>query len=176
VDVISIDPGVNQTGLYLYRGGGRSFCVRRAHDERPYFYLVWLRRSVMEVAAGMDLAIVEDYPYTMPGSQSASAIEVGAVVREALAEVDVPIVTVAISLWKSLTIGIKPKKGGVALNHQYLAVIRDQYGVDFATTDEADAFLMYQAALRVWKEGGRTDAQRNLRARIAAVVKEKETA
>jgi hypothetical protein len=172
VNTICVDPGVTRTGLYLFRDGrGSSIIIEREHDPRQYWPLVTLRNELFSRAIGMDLALVEGYPYGMQTGRSASAIEAGAVVREALTAVGVPIIVVEIPTWKSLTIGMRYRKGTASQNRDYLSAVRQKYGAQFESTDAADAFLIYQAALHVIQGFCRTEGQRNLRDKIERVVR-----
>ena len=134
-----------------------------------YDYFADVRKLLLRYAEGMGFALVEDYVYSKrtPGG-GRDSIEAGAVVRTAMAEIGTPLLLVQPAMWKSLTIG-NLKKGTVELNRAYCQVVEKKYGRAFSTTDEADAFLIYVAAVRVWRGGGKTDAQRRLSREIAEV-------
>jgi hypothetical protein len=174
VNVISVDPGITSTGIFVYRnGGGFSVCVRKPEGTVKYDHLAAIYRAVLFHARGggrtgeMDLALVEDYAYSKKASITAASIEAGGIVRAALAEAGVPIVVIAIPTWKSLTIGHMPKDTR-GQQHAYCKAVLDKYGHGFVTVDEADAYLIYRATLRCWTEDVGTDAARRIRAEIGA--------
>ena len=149
MNVISIDPGVERTGIYLFRNGqGSSISIERPHSAERWNHLAELRKAILQYTKGMDLALVEDYPYGLPALRAASAIEVGGVVRGTLTEMGVPIIVVGISTWKALTIG-HMRKGTISEVKAYCRAVHKKYGHWFATADEADAFLIYVAVLRI---------------------------
>ena len=180
MNVIAIDPGPTTTGVYLFKQGKeQSLSILRQGGH--YEYMVKLRGAVITLCyaparddSGVvttDMAIVEDYPYGMPGDRAAHAIEVGAVVREALTSVGVPIVAIPISTWKSITIGVKRvKRGSARIVREYLEAVQALYGRVFVTTDEADAFMMYEAALAIWRGETRTAAAVRIRDRMEAIA------
>ena len=148
VNVISVDPSMSSTGFFCFRPGKgeEAFSFIRDSAWHPMEYMVRLRRFVQEVAGGMDMAIIEDYPFGMAVQRAAATIEAGAVIREGLSSAGVPVVVMPIQVWRSLTIG-KLKKSP---KWKYLFEIRAKYRRTFRTPDEADAFLMYEAARSCW--------------------------
>lgn len=171
MNVISIDPGIACTGFYVFLDGrGYHAAARRPKGRDNYAQLVAIREAVLLHGRWCDFALVEDYPYGAEASVAASAIEAGGVVRAALAELGLPVIVIAIPTWKSLTIGHKPK-GTVPEKAAYLDAVEQLYGVRPAGTDEADAFLIYRAALRIWQEGPSelSEAQVKIKESIAAI-------
>lgn len=169
MNVISVDPGLECTGLYVFRNGeGTATSVRRG-GRAGYDHLVELRKVVMLHARGCHAALVEDYAYSRLPGGGKSAMEAGATVRTALAEVGLPPILVNPAIWKARTIGNMPKDT-VGEKVRYLETVRKAYGKAFDTTDEADAFLIYLAALVIWYEGAESPAQEQLRALVGAAV------
>ena len=169
MNVISIDPGMTSMGLYVYRSGsGYSICIRREENQENYDHLPDVRRAILKYAKGADMALVEDYAYGLPAGRAASSIEAGGVVRATLAEMGIPIVTVPIPTWKALTIK-HHRKNTVAEKKEYFRIVMEKYGREFTTTDEADAFCIYQAVLRIWSGGVGGEPAERIRAAVRAV-------
>lgn len=172
MNVVSIDPGVTSSGFYVFRKGrARVFRVVREDDVRHhYVYLSKLRNAVLSLAPGAQMALVEGYPFQLPGSRVAYAIEAGGVVREALATLGVPIVVMPIPVWKASFIGLhlpKKKSGSASNTEQYLREVERHFGKSFKSTDEADAFMIYAAALAIWNGEYQTAAALRVRESIA---------
>lgn len=166
MNAISVDPGIRSTGLFLFRDGkGRAQSILRA-DAGSWGHLVDLRGRLLRYAKGIDVAFVEGYPYGLPAGQAAYAIEAGGVAREVCAELGLPLVVVEIATWKALTIGNLPKSSK-AQRELYLDTVETKYGRQFDTVDQADAYLIYRAALRLWEEGGGGATGDRIRAGIA---------
>jgi len=163
MNVLSVDPGQSSSGFYVFdrTGFGWSDRLRIEDTDRPtwaenpqYWYLVRLRAFVRTVCLknAPDMAIVEGYPFSMEASRSAHAIETGAIVREALTAENVPVLVMPIPLWKAAVRLKLPKKGrSNGGDENYLSEVERHFGRRFGTTDEADAFLMYRAALAIWR-------------------------
>lgn len=161
VDVISVDPGLNQTGVFMVIDKKPiSARFERIHQGGRYASLgqlfFWLRQQVEYQRPNLPrLAFVEDYPYHMKSSASLTiCAEAGGVVRAALGSMGISVVAVNPSTWKRLTIGDRPKdnKDDQA---NYLAAVHHKYGLTFETVDEADAYLIYRAAQLIYQgEGG----------------------
>ena len=168
MNVISVDPGVTSSGFFVFEyGRERSVCLKRdVDDDRPtfspnpqYWYLTRLRQRVSELSACSSMAIVESYPFTMDASRTAYAIEAGGVVREVLTAMHVPILVMPIPVWKAAVRLKLPKKGrSTGDDERYLSEVERRFDRRFGTTDEADAFLMYVAALAIWRGEYATEA------------------
>ena len=175
MNVLSVDPGTKSTGLYLFVDGvGTSVTLLRDPRCDRYENLTVLRNQILGWGRKVNLAVVEDYPYSIPAGQAAYAIEAGAVVREALAEQRIPIVVMPIETWKALTIGRMPKTSK-AEKQRYVDQVQLQYGTRFEDVDAADAYLIYKALHSIWTGAAReTDTTRRIREQVQVVIEKLE--
>lgn len=142
--VISLDPSLRHFGVYINRDGETKSMVIEMEGDRVKTLGRLLSRFSHISAEGWDLCIVEGYAMGARGNAGTVLAEVGGIVRGLFAARGVPVLEVPNNVWKSVT-GVWPKKGTTMGKSDYFNTISELYGVRFKTTDEGDAFLMYQA-------------------------------
>ena len=92
----------------------------------------------------IDFAVMEGAAFG--GSRAVQQGEVAGVVKLALYHNDVRrIITIAPGTWKHFTIGTLKKKP----EDVYIKAVNDMYGYQFNNTDEADAFMMWDALSKI---------------------------
>ena len=147
MNVISIDQSKTSTGVYC------------RVDKKDYFYRVRTKQGMctgealqsienqLSLILGIntfDFAIMEGYAYGSP-TVTISA-EVGGVIKLVLSKFGInDVIQIAPGSWKKHTIGTV-KKSPVK---PYLQAVNDKYKLFFDNTDEADAYMMYQAMKEV---------------------------
>jgi hypothetical protein len=157
VKAISLDPSLRSLGIFTCEDGvWFSEAIQRKEENRidvlGRFCLKFARIS----AEGWDLMIIEQYAFmarekfvdrsgqVRGGSSSLTGLaEVGGLLRGLFNARKVPIIEVPIGTWKMVT-GISMKKGRADYESDYLNEVTKKFGARFKTTDEADAFLLYQ--------------------------------
>lgn len=156
--VISIDPSLRSLGMFFAEDGEyNSDVIQRTEKDRIDVLKRFCLKFAREAALGWDLLIVESYAFGAGNSRSITVMaEIGGLIRGLFSARGVPIIEIPISVWKSVT-GISMKKGTSMANSDYLNEIVKKYGLRFKTTDEGDAYLLYEAVkqcgLNVWKSG-----------------------
>jgi len=173
--IISIDPSLISTGVYSFdRGHGQSFAIRTRGKDRAD-RLVGIHDGLTHHISQTtyDIALVEDYAYSIKGSQSLTALgEVRGVVIMTLRQWAVPAVDLNIAIWKNFTIGGELELDGKTKKkwnkktrdgrEAYLSRVHDLYGRTFKTTDEADAYMMFRATGRILLGAAKTKAAKKL--------------
>jgi Holliday junction resolvasome RuvABC endonuclease subunit len=107
--------------------------------------LAWYLAKFSKIAKNTqwDLCIIEEYTFHNAQSRSVTIqAEVGGIIRACFAAYGVPILEVNTQTWKAITKMRLPKTSGYDKS-QYLNKVREQFGLSFKTTDEADAYMMY---------------------------------
>jgi hypothetical protein len=116
--------------------------------------LSWLSRVSAEP---WDLCLVEDYAFSggRDRGQNSRAVtimaEVGGIARGLFMARKVPVIEVPIGVWKGVT-GIRMEKGTTMHKSDYLNACDKLFGKRFGSTDEVDAFLVYQTVKKCGTE------------------------
>ena len=170
--ILSVDPGRSSAGIAVIepkRLEAFRFRTKKVKHEALGDFLLWMIEVVDRERP--NLAFVEDYLYGIKRTSTLTQVaEVGGIARGVFASRGVPVIAVPVQTWKSLTIGNLPK-GTKAKNDAYCASVESRYGMRFGSTDEADAFLIYQAMRSIWKNRGISgNTNRRLREELAAVL------
>lgn len=141
--VIALDPSLRSFGVYSVRDGEASSMVIQKKGDRVETLGRLLSKFSHISAEGWDLAIVEDYAMGQQGTAVTSQAEVGGIARGIFSARSIPVIEVPIPVWKAVT-GIRMKKGTAMHKSDYINAVLKVFGVLFETTDECDAFLLYQ--------------------------------
>jgi len=171
--IIALDPSLRSFGFYSVVDGIESSGVKRIPDSFHRLdalgrLLSWLSHVSAEP---WDLCIVEDYAFSggRDRGQNSRAVtimaEVGGVARALFMARKVPVLEVPIGVWKAVT-GIRLKKGTAAHKSDYLNACSSLYGKRFDTTDEVDAFLLYQTVKKCGIETAVGDGPVRIRQRL----------
>ena len=137
---MSIDPGSNCTGIYIKCDNIEY--ITSIKPQRPNRLKYMFERFDLIVSEwNITYALLEDYAYgdNLAGKRTLSEIE--GVIKCVLEIRGIPCILVPISTWKSFVNNWLPKKK----NKNYLQTVKEYYGKQFATTDEADAFMIYNS-------------------------------
>jgi len=141
--IISIDPSLRSTGIFYVEDGAVNSEVIQKKGDRLEVLGYMARKFALE-SKGFDLLIIEDYSFGAGGSRSITVqAELGGLIRGLFSARGVPILEMPIQLWKAVT-DIRGKKGTAMEKSDYLNLVGEKFKVRFKTTDESDAFLMYQ--------------------------------
>lgn len=169
--VVSIDPSLRSLGMFFMEDGEFNSSVLqhsiRDFPDRIEIYRKMCLRFARESSLGWDLLIVEGYSMAEKSSSSVTGqAEIGGLIRGLFAARNVPIVEVQIPTWQSVT-KTTLKKGNSMATSDYLNDVVRKFGIRFKTTDEADAFLIYETVrlcgIRTWKSG---TGPANIKARL----------
>lgn len=154
--VCALDPSLRSFGVYMNRDGVETSEVKRipATESDRLDTLVrlgtWLSR-LSSPDQQWDLCLVEGYSMGSNSSSVTVQAEIGGIARFLFAGRKVPVIEVPPQVWKSVT-GVRLKKGTSMHKSDYLNAVRTLYGKDFSTTDECDAFLLYQCVKKCGTE------------------------
>ncbi len=170
MNVISIDQSKTSTGVYC-RVFKKNFFyrVRTKHGISTGEALdsIFIQLSTILEINSFDFAIMEGYAYGSPTVTKSA--EVGGVIKLALARYKIhDILTIAPKSWKKHTIGSISKSPITP----YLQAVFDKYDLYFKNTDEADAFLMFQALKHIGVTSwGLTDADIRIKDFLERMIK-----
>lgn len=147
MNAIALDPSLRGFGVYSVRDGQESSEVKRISSDIGRMDTLgklfsWLSR-LSAPEKGWGLCIVEGYSLGSKSSAVTVQAEVGGIARGWFSARDIPVIEVPPQVWKAVT-GVRLKKGTAMHKSDYLNAVRTLYGRDFGTTDECDAFLIYQ--------------------------------
>jgi hypothetical protein len=156
--VVAVDPSLRSAGVCVLVDGVVITKTLTSDPKDPMdvrLHGMWRHfESIARRHADADVAAIEGYAFGKFSNSSSITVlvEVVAVARIAFAGYGIPVVQLANQLWKSLTMGARlrgHKKATVSERQSYCEEVRKVWGWQFATTDEADAFLIAKAAERI---------------------------
>lgn len=162
--VISIDPSLRSTGVYA---GGKLYTLNNKTNKEVsaiealkniYEWFIYFGTKY-----NPKIALVEDYSYSRSESSSMTDIaEIRGILHVVSFECGFVVIPVNITLWKSI-VRFSMQKGTKPKNDNYIVAARQRYpGFDFKSTDEVDAFMIYQAVATIYQYGPNTEAQTRL--------------
>lgn len=166
--VISCDPSLRSLGLFFMEDGEiNSNVIQRTEKDRLEVLGRICLKFAREAALNWDLLVIEGYAL---GATNSNAItvqaEIGGLIRGIFTARKVPIIEVPIPTWKHVT-KTTLKKGNAMATSEYLNEGVRKFGIRFKTTDELDAFLIYETVrlcgVRTWKSG---TGPANIKARL----------
>lgn len=137
IRAVGVDLSLGSTGVALE---DRTVAVHVAG--RAALRLIGIRERVMELCAAADIVVLEGFAFSRNGHGHDEIVGLGWIVRVALTEARIPWTSVAPTALKKYATG----KG----NTDKLQVIRSaerRTGMEFATSDEADAFWLRAMAV-----------------------------
>jgi len=156
LNIISIDPSLRSTGVFMSRKGKcESYAIQKKSPRIET--LGYFVRHFAQVAkqTKWDLCIVENYSLASRSSAVTIMAEIGGIIRACFAANDIPILEITPMTWKSIAglnawekaSGKKLKKLTTADRTLYREVCFDRFGFSMDTTDETDAFYMLWTAV-----------------------------
>lgn len=153
MNAIALDPSLRSFGTYAVRDGVETSEVKRIPASVDRLdtlgrLLSWLSRLSAEP---WDLCLVEGYSMGSIGQAITTMAEVGGIARGLFMARKVPVVEVPPQVWKAVT-GIRLKKGTALHKSDYINAVVKLYGKHFETTDQIDAFLIYQTVKKCGTE------------------------
>lgn len=159
MNIISIDFSKKNTGVFTkIEGQESSFSISNSYKTPQEDAL----KKIYEIidsslkCENFNLGLIEGYGFNPLNKSSIIPMsEIGGVIKLAFVINDIPIITVPIQTWKMLTIGNINKD---KYPNDYLEAVDFKYKRLFSNTDEADAFLIYQAAKELSKKTSRLTA------------------
>jgi len=171
MNVISIDFAKYKTGVFTRIGGKeKTFTItmpRNSSQEDVLHILYGTFEAILD-EDHFHFGLIEGYGFNPENKRSMVPMcEIAGVIKLAFIHAGVPIITMPIQTWKKLTIGRIDKKKVAA----YLRAVKVKYNREFSNTDEADAFLIYQAAKKICKmTKGLTSTMEKIKARLEQII------
>ncbi len=150
MNIIALDPSLRSFGVYSNRDGQVESKVIQYKGDRVETLGRLLSKFSHISALGWDLCAVEGYAMGAKGQGVTVMAEVGGIIRGLFAARGVPVLEVPPEVWKAVT-GIRLKKGTTMHKSDYANAVLSLYGVTFPTTDQCDAFLIYQTVKKCGK-------------------------
>lgn len=156
--IIAVDPSLRSLGIFFQEDGEiNSAVIQRTEKERLDVLGRICLKFAREAALGWDLLLIEGYALGATNSNSVTVqAEIGGLIRGLFTARKVPIIEVPIPTWQSVT-KTTIKKGNAMATSNYLNDVVKKFGIRFQTTDEADAFMIYETVrlcgIRTWKSG-----------------------
>jgi len=145
---ISIDFSEHCTGIYTsIEGKGASLSIKnKARISREEALKnIYISFKAILTNTAFDFGFIEGYGFNKQFTKSMICMcEVAGVIKCIFALHNIPLIEIPIQTWKRLTIGKEINKRDFP--NEYLQAIKFRYEKEFSNTDEADAFLIYQAA------------------------------
>ena len=142
---VIVDPSLRSSGVFIHNGINTShYAIQTPKKVDRLEILGKYKKHFTELVESnnWDFLCVEDYSFGSHGNAVTTQAEVGGIIRGCFAAEGVPIIEMPIQTWKAVT-GVRLKKGTKKDNKIYTETIIKSYGVNFDTTDECDAYLMY---------------------------------
>lgn len=176
MNVISIDPSKYSTGIFTkIDGQENSFVIlnkKGCSQEEALKNIYQVFTSILKKEK-YHFGLIEGYGFNFKSKNIRSVIpmsEVGGVIKLIFAQAEIPLITVPVQTWRTLTIGRINKKS----KDNYLAAISIKYGCNFSTTDESDAFLIYQAVKEMAKRTKRlTPGMIKIKKQLQKIIEER---
>jgi Holliday junction resolvasome RuvABC endonuclease subunit len=156
-NTISIDSSLNGTGLYLHdkSGGSESLTIKPKGDRKKKMLTINESISNAIDVYDIELMIIEDYAFNVKKTRSFTILaEVQGIIKMHAYRRDIIVLEVPIFCWKTFFSNL-PKKEN---KKEYAKFISRRAKKEFKTTDEADAYLLFQTVKNVskgmiWSEG-----------------------
>ncbi len=143
--VLSIDLSLKSTGIYdNYIDDVEIYEVAESDVSSRLFLIGDFFRELFNDVIP-DLILLEDYAFSRHSQSVTGLAEAHGVIYYVAKRAAVPVITVPINTWKSLTIGARTKKRTKAEKEAYRLQAERFCGIEFLTTDDADACMMYRA-------------------------------
>lgn len=159
--IISIDPSLRSTGIFMHLAGERKFYVlplRAGIDRENGLGIILARFSrILDEHLPFDIAVIEQYAFRKHSYGATTQHEVGGVYRAVLAMNGIPIVEMPIAIWQSYTIGRGHGKTLKADKEAYLKMVADKYGKLIGSPDTADAYLIFRSFAEILCGRHKTD-------------------
>lgn len=173
MNVIAIDFSKRKTGIFLrINGQEKSRLIKNKYNATQGQALVNINNSFKNLLNEfeIDFGLIEGYGFNLKNKRSMVPMcEVGGTIKLVFANRGIPLIEIPIQTWKMLTINFKGKKEKNL--DKYLGMVSKTYGKEFKTSDEADAFMIYQAAKIIAKKNGRmTDSMRKIKEQLKTVI------
>lgn len=171
LNVISIDPAKN-TGIYVKACGVEDWIMIKNKAKVPQGkVLVKIYQEFRNILskAVFDIALIEGYARNPKNRNSVSSMgEVNGVIKMVLTEFDIPFVSIPVPSWKCLTIGQVKKSN----KKNYLKAAENVTGIQFDSTDVADAYMIYLAVSKILKKTKYlSDAERGIKEQVSSIIK-----
>ena len=145
--IVGIDASLSSTGVAVLNDPpGDIYTEAIKSNKTGPVRLIEIRDRVREICAGADLVVIEGYAFAQ-ASQAHQLGELGGVLRTMLHEIGVRVLEVGPGQLKKFASG----KGNTKKEQMALAIYK-RWDREFATNDEADAFVLVQIG-RVYLPG-----------------------
>lgn len=177
MNIISIDPSKIRTGVFTII------------DEKESSLLLENKRNIPQEEAliciynffnyilnnnHFDIGLIEGYGFNPKNRKSIIPMcEIGGVIKLIFNNALIPLITIPVMTWKTLTIG-KYKIDKRKNPDEYLRMIEFKYEKSFESIDEADAFLIYISAKEIGKRTKYlTPSMKKIRKQISDIIAKK---
>lgn len=150
LDIITIDPSKICTGYYINTTDETGVIKNKTKtgNEDVLINIYYRMEDIVE-QRNFDLAVIEGYSFNPVNPVAASVLmEIGGVIKLVFADHNIPVISIPPQSWRSKTIG-KIKKSSKG---KYIQAVKEKYGREFETTDEADAYMIYMALAEIAKK------------------------
>jgi len=174
MNIISIDPSKLKTGVFTRIDKiESSFVIKNKTGSTIGETLIKIYSEFSKIldAGVYDFGMVENPRHS---SFAMYMFEIIGVIKLAFAEHGIPIIPVYVQTWKTLTMKGVNKKENAAV---YLKIVKKKYDREFKTTDEADAFLIYQAVKIIAKKtNSLTKGMKKIKDQLSKIIEEYKNA
>ena len=170
MNVISIDPSKSKTGVFTRIDKVESSFVitnkaKTTHSEA--LIKIYSEFSRILDSGVYDFGIIENPKHS---SFSVYIFEIVGIIKLAFAQHGIPLIPVYVMTWKTLTMKDISKKESTK---EYLKIVKKKYDREFKNTDEADAFLIYQAVKQIAKKTNRlTKGMQKIKDQLSKIIED----
>jgi Holliday junction resolvasome RuvABC endonuclease subunit len=147
MDIVAFDPSLVSTGVWIDREN-RSTCIATDPKNDRILRLSQILKAAARVIQEIkpDIVAVESYAFGISNSRAiTSQAEVGGIIRAVAKYHNAYVVEIAPAQWRSAVMGremVRAKKTTLVNKAVYLGHVKSISGIRFATTDEADAWMI----------------------------------
>ncbi len=172
MNIISIDFSKVSTGIYAkYKKVEASevIKIKPKTTQKETLRILYANFYKRLIDKKYDFGLIEGYAFNPKNRRGLIPMsEIGGVIRLAFSQTQTPLVTIHVQIWKMLIqININKNKQ----KKKYIAAIKTKYDKSFDTVDQADAFLIYQAARIIAKRTTNiTPAMRKAKDKLIKII------
>lgn len=180
MNILSIDQSKYSTGLYFNKSE-KSFLIPNKSGitngkagMNIYDSLQMIYTEIVFEVKYLDLVMIEGYGNNPKNRRSVFAMaEMTGIIKLFFEQKGIPVLTVPVQIWKANAIRLTKSK---TTDTDYLKAVKNRYGKLFKTTDEADAFMIYDGVKTLCKRTKfLTPAERKLKENITEIYQNRRS-